>query len=191
MPRVIIYEGAEVGKGCILHSGVTIREFCKIGDHNIIQNGSVIGADGFGYFLEPQKGLQPVPQIGIVECEADVFIGANTCIDRATFGTTTIKRGTRIENLVQVGHNNVIDANCEIGSQVGLAGCSHIGSNTKLATNVKVRDHLEIAANSNLAMSTQVFHSITQSGSYAGEGPFPSEQWAKIQESIRTLTNKS
>ena len=117
-PGVVLYEGVELGNDVTLHANVSVRERCRIGNRVIVHCGSVIGSDGFGYAPEG-SGWYKIPQLGIVVIEDDVEIGANTTIDRAALDVTLIKRGTKIDNLVQIAHNCVIGENCMIASQVG------------------------------------------------------------------------
>ncbi len=135
--------GSMVEEGSLIYPNVTIRENVKIGKRVIIHSGTVIGSDGFGYAKE--KGAhQKVPQIGGVRIEDDVEIGANVTIDRATLGVTRIGRGTKIDNLVQIGHNVDIGENCVIIAQVGIGGSTRIGNDVILAGQVGVVGHIKI-----------------------------------------------
>src|SRR5690606_39296842 len=119
-PNVTIYDGACVGTNSVLHSGVSLRENCEIGDNCIVHNNSTIGSDGFGYAKDEEKHWLKIPQTGKVVLEDDVEIGANTAIDRASVGETRIKRGAKIDNLVQIGHSCRVDEDALICSQTGL-----------------------------------------------------------------------
>ena len=127
-PNVFIGEGVEIGAGSILYSNVSIREFVKIGKECIFQPGAVIGSDGFG-FVKVQGNNMKIDQIGSVIIEDFVEIGANTTVDRGAIGNTVIKKYTKIDNLVQIAHNDRIGENCLIVSQVGIAGSTEIGNN--------------------------------------------------------------
>lgn len=186
-PRVVLYEGASVGDDCTLHTGSIIREHCTIGHGSIIQNGCVVGADGFGYYPLPGKGLQPVPQIGVVKVGEGTFLGANSCIDRGTFGATEIGAKSKLGNLVQVGHNNMLGENCHLESQVGLAGSSQIGANTVIEQGAKVRDHLTIASGVHITASSLVYTNLAEKDSYSGEGPHTTQEWQKIQAALKEL----
>jgi UDP-3-O-[3-hydroxymyristoyl] glucosamine N-acyltransferase len=138
-----IGHGSSLGADCKIYPNVTIRERTKIGDRVIIHSGVVIGADGFGFELVEGK-QQKVPQLGIVQIDDDVEIGANTAIDRARFGRTWIQQGVKIDNLVQVAHNVVIGRGSIIVAQVGIAGSSRLGENVTLAGQAGVVGHVEI-----------------------------------------------
>jgi UDP-3-O-[3-hydroxymyristoyl] glucosamine N-acyltransferase len=187
LPHVVIYEGAKIGRQCTIHAGAIVREQCEVGDHATIQCGAVIGADGFGYYQDPQKGLIPIPQIGNVILEAQVDVGANTCIDRATFGTTKVARGTKIDNLVQIGHNNKIGSHTIVCGQVGIAGSCTIGNQVVLGGATKIADHLSISDGVRIGGGSFVRVNITEKGDYVGEGPLPKGQWLRVSALIRDL----
>ncbi len=140
-----VYLGHEtrVGADCLIHPNVTIRERCRIGDRVIIHPGTVVGSDGFGYISGPD-GHRKIPQVGNVRIDDDVEIGACVAIDRARFGTTWIKRGTKIDNLVQIAHNVIIGEGCLIVAQVGIAGSSRLGRGVVLAGQVGIAGHIEL-----------------------------------------------
>ncbi len=139
------YVGREttIGDDCHLYPNVTIRERCILGNRIILHPGVVIGADGFGY-KPTLMGHEKIPQVGIVQIDDDVEIGANSCVDRARFGRTWIRSGTKIDNLVQVAHNVEIGRACILVAQVGVAGSTHIGNGVVLAGQVGVSGHLRI-----------------------------------------------
>ena len=114
-PHVVLYAGVQVGADCLLHSGVQVRERCRLGDRVIVQNGAVIGADGFGFAKDAEGRYQKIPQVGIVVIEDDVEIGALTAIDRAALHETRVGRGAKIDNLVQIGHSVAIGARQRAG----------------------------------------------------------------------------
>jgi UDP-3-O-[3-hydroxymyristoyl] glucosamine N-acyltransferase len=136
-----IGEHASIGKGCLVYPNVTIREGCEIGDRVILQPGVVIGSDGFGY-AKNGSTHHKVPQIGRVVIEDDVEIGANSCVDRATTGETRIRRGTKIDNLVQIAHNVVVGENCVIAAQVGISGSTELGDNVVLGGQAGLQGHI-------------------------------------------------
>lgn len=155
-PHVSLTEGVKIGEQCILYPGVSIYHNCRIGNRCILHSGSVIGADGFG-FAPTAKGYDKIPQIGIVVIEDDVEIGANTCIDRATMGSTIIQKGVKLDNIVQVAHNVKIGAHTVMAAQVGVAGSTGIGEwcmvggQVGFAGHVKVGDHVTIGAQSGIS----------------------------------------
>ena len=145
-PNVTICEGVKIGEGTIIYSNVSIREFCEIGKNCVFQPGCVIGSDGFG-FIKINGNNTKIDQIGHVVIEDNVEIGANTTVDRGTIGNTVIKKYTKIDNLVQIAHNDIIGENCLLVSQVGIAGSVEVGNNTTLAGQTGVAGHLKIGNN--------------------------------------------
>src|SRR4030095_8184995 len=140
-PNVTIYQDVKIGKDSIIHSGVAIRERTVIGERVIIHNNAVIGCDGFGYAKDEEKHWLKIPQTGRVVIEDDVEIGAGTTIDRASVGESRIGRGTKIDNLVQIGHSCTVGEDTLLCAQVGLAGSSHIGDRVVLAGQAGVAGH--------------------------------------------------
>ncbi|MFN4111928.1 MAG: UDP-3-O-(3-hydroxymyristoyl)glucosamine N-acyltransferase, partial [Ignavibacteria bacterium] len=166
--NVSILNDVEIGDGTIIYPNVTIRERCKIGKRNILHAGVVIGSDGFGYYKLKDKTYKKIPQIGIVVLEDDVEIGANTCIDRASIGETRIKKGTKIDNLVQVAHNVVVGENCAISGQTGFAGSTKVGNNVIIAGQVGFADHLEIEDDVVVMAQSGVSHNLKKGKVYFG-----------------------
>ena len=143
-PQVYIGDGVTVGDGTILYPGVKIYEGCVIGSRCILHAGAVIGADGFGFIPNAAGGFDKIPQLGNVVVEDDVEIGANTCIDRAKTDSTIIRRGVKLDNLIQIGHNVQIGENTVSSAQTGIAGTSKVGHNCFLAGQVGIADHVTI-----------------------------------------------
>ncbi len=146
-PQCYIGDGVTIGEGTILYAGVKIYEGCHIGANCIIHAGAVIGADGFGFAPNADGSFTKIPQLGDVIIEDFVEIGANTCIDRAKTDSTIIRRGVKLDNLIQVGHNVQIGENTVSSSQMGIAGSSRIGSNCFLGGQVGIADHVVIGNN--------------------------------------------
>ena len=140
---VHVGEGVTIGERCVIGPHVVIMPRCRIGHRVILHGGVVVGADGFGFVWDAGRYLK-IPQLGTVVIEDDVELGANVCVDRATFGATVIKRGTKIDNLVQIAHNDVVGEDVTISGQVGLAGSVKIGNRVTLAGQVGVADHIAI-----------------------------------------------
>ncbi len=192
-PGAVISRDVVIGEDCIIHQNVSVREGCILGDRVILQPGAVIGSDGFGYeFVNGRH--HKVPQLGIVVLESDVEVGANACVDRARFGRTVVGEGTKIDNLVQVGHNVEIGKNCIIVALSGVAGSSKLGENVTLAAQVGVNGHIEIADGVQLGGKSGAMQSIDEPGVYMGTPakPFKEEvrQWrdlTKLREIRRTL----
>ena len=142
-PNAVICDNASVGEDCIIYPNVTIYHDCKIGNRVILHAGAVIGADGFG-FAPTANGYDKIPQIGIVTIEDDVEIGANTCVDRSTMGTTIIRKGVKLDNLVQIAHNVDVGSHTVMSAQVGVAGSCKIGEWCMLGGQVGVADHITV-----------------------------------------------
>lgn len=142
-PNVTIGNNVKIGDNCILYPHVTVYHDCRIGNSCILHAGAVIGADGFGFAPTPD-GYEKIPQIGIVILEDSVDVGANTCIDRATMGATIIKKGVKLDNLIQVAHNVEIGSNTVMASQVGIAGSAKVGEWCMFGGQVGVAGHIKI-----------------------------------------------
>lgn len=162
-----IGHAAVLGANCVIHSNVTIRERCVLGNRVVIHSSSVIGADGFGYELVKGRHHK-IDQVGIVQIDDDVEIGACTTIDRARFGRTWIGEGTKIDNLVQIGHNCVLGKHCIIVSQTGISGSTRLGNYVTMGGQVGVAGHLEIADQVMLLAKSGVTKSLTEPGAYTG-----------------------
>jgi len=166
--NVVLLENVEIGNNTVIFPNVTIRENCKIGKSVIIHAGSVIGSDGFGFNPDDKGVYHKVPQMGNVILEDDVDIGANVTIDRAALGSTIIKRGAKIDNLVQLGHNVVIGEDSVIAAQTGISGSTKIGNHCILAGQVGVAGHVEIGDNIVLLAQSGVSKSLKKPGLYFG-----------------------
>jgi UDP-3-O-[3-hydroxymyristoyl] glucosamine N-acyltransferase len=159
-PHVTVYPRVRIGKDCLIHSQVSIREDCILGNNVILHCGAVIGADGFGYVQKADKTHVKIPQLGTVVIEDDVEVGANTTIDRAALDKTVIRKGTKIDNLVQIAHSVEIGENSIIMSQVGIAGSSKIGKNVLIAGQAGIPDHVRVGDNSKIAAKTGVLRDL-------------------------------
>ena len=169
-PFVYVGQAVQVGKNCVLHAHSVIREHCILEDRVILQPGAVIGSCGFGYTTNANGEHIKLEQLGNVVLEQDVEIGANTTIDRARFKTTRIAKGTKIDNLVQIGHNVQIGPHNIIVSQTGVAGSSKTGRNVVMGGQAGIVGHVEIADFVMIATRGGVSKSITKTGKYGG-GP--------------------
>ena len=161
-----------LGDDVTLHSGVSVREGCRIGSRVTIHNGSIIGADGFGYSPDGDSWFK-VPQVGIVIIEDDVEIGANTTIDRAAVETTRIGRGTKIDNLVQVAHNCQIGENCIIVAQAGIAGSVTLGRRVTMGGQAAVADHVTIGEKTMISGQSGVFNNVAAGSILSGTPAIP------------------
>ncbi|MDE7345863.1 MAG: UDP-3-O-(3-hydroxymyristoyl)glucosamine N-acyltransferase [Muribaculaceae bacterium] len=143
-PQTYIGDGVEVGEGCILYAGVKVYAGCKIGNRCILHSGVVIGGDGFGFAPNPDGGYDKLPQTGIVVIEDDVEIGANTTVDRATFGCTRVGRGTKLDNLIMIAHNVEIGKDNVFAAQSGVAGSTKIGDGNRVGGQVGFSGHISV-----------------------------------------------
>lgn len=166
-PNVSIFEGTEIGDDCIIYSNVTIREFTKVGRGTILQPGAVIGSDGFG-FVKINGNNVKIEQIGHVILGEEVEIGANSCVDRGAIGDTIIKKGTKIDNLVHIAHNDIIGENCLIVAQTGISGSVEVGDNSTLAGQVGVAGHLKIGSNVVIAAKSGVTNDVPDGKQMSG-----------------------
>ncbi len=185
-PLVYIGKGSRVGKDCIIYPQVMIRERVEIASRVIIHSGTVIGSDGFGYI--PHEGRQhKVPQIGRVVIEDDVEIGANVTIDRATLGKTWIKRGVKIDNLVQIAHNVVVGEDSVIVAQVGISGSTGIGKGVTLAGQAGVVGHIKIGNGAIVGGKAAVLKSVPPKTIVSGYPARPHVQAKRIEASVLRL----
>src|SRR6185503_9511370 len=167
----------EVGAGCVIHSGVQVREGCRLGDRVIVQNGAVIGADGFGFARDAEGRYQKIPQVGIVVLEDDVEIGALVAIDRAALRETRIGRGCKIDNLVQIGHSVTIGADTVLAGQVGIAGSTRLGRRVTLAGQVGVAGHLTLGDGVIASAQTGIPHSVPDGAFVSGYPAIANRDW--------------
>ncbi|MCK4549550.1 MAG: UDP-3-O-(3-hydroxymyristoyl)glucosamine N-acyltransferase [Candidatus Krumholzibacteria bacterium] len=167
LPLACINDGVRIGSDCLIYPHVTIREKCEVGDRVIIHSGAVIGSDGFGY-AKDGKEHHKIPQIGIVRIEEDVEIGANTTIDRATTGVTLIRRGSKLDNLVQIAHNVVIGENSVVAAQAGISGSTELGKNVVLAGQAGLVGHIKVGDGAMVGAQGGVTKSIPAGTSVSG-----------------------
>lgn len=185
-PYVYIGAGTHIGADCLLYPHVTVREACRLGDRVILQSGAVIGSDGFGYVTIDGRHRK-VPQVGNVVIEDDVEIGANAAVDRATTGSTVIKKGTKIDNLVHVAHNVVVGENCFFVAQTGIAGSTVIGNNVIFAGQTGCTGHVTIGDNSVFAARSAVIGDVPPNSFYAGFPARPHQEWLRAEAALRRL----
>ena len=185
--NTVLLEEVEVGDNSLLFQNVSIREKCKIGKRAIIHPGTVVGSDGFGFFTDEQGVYNKIPQIGIVIIEDDVELGSNVSIDRAALGATVLKRGVKIDNLVQIAHNVVVGEDTVISSQTGISGSTKIGNHCILAGQVGLIGHIEIGDNVILMAQSGISKSITKPGQYFGSPAKEFKTALKLQAHIRNI----
>lgn len=179
---------AEVGSGCLLYPHVTIYHQCRLGNRVTIHAGTVIGSDGFGFAPTQDGNYEKIPQLGIVVIEDDVEIGSNCSVDRATLGATVIRKGAKLDNLIQVAHNVVIGENTVIAAQTGISGSTKIGRNVMVAGQVGFAGHIEIADKTVILAQSGIPNSISEPGKvYFG---YPAKERGKamrIEAALRSL----
>lgn len=185
-PHVTIGDGASVGNNTLLYPNVTVYHGCKVGNNVIIHSGSVIGADGFG-FAPSANGYDKIPQIGIVTIEDDVEIGANTCVDRSTMGSTYVRKGVKLDNLVQIAHNTDIGENTVMSAQVGIAGSTKVGQWCMFGGQVGLAGHIKIGDKVFLGAQSGVPGSIKDNQSLIGTPPMEPKKYFKSQAIFRRL----
>jgi UDP-3-O-[3-hydroxymyristoyl] glucosamine N-acyltransferase len=186
-PNVTIYADVTVGKNSVIHSGTVIRERSVIGERVVIHNNVVVGCDGFGYAKDEEKHWLKIPQTGRVVIEDDVEIGAGTTIDRASVGESRIGRGSKIDNLVQIGHSCTIGSDTLLCAQVGLAGSSHIGNRVILAGQVGVAGHLKVGDDVVITAKSATSHDIPDGKVISGIPAFDNKDWLKSTAAFRRL----
>ena len=178
-PHVTIYRGARIGDDFVGHSNAIVREFCEIGDRVILQNGAIIGTDGYGFAQHADGTHYKIVQSGNVILEDDVEVQAASCIDRAAVGETRIRKGTKIDNLVQIGHAVTIGENGLICSQSGIAGSTTLGNSCILAGQVGVIGHLTIGNNVLMTAKTGVGTDIPDNQKISGAPSIDNRQWLR------------
>ena len=183
---VFVGAGSEIGCDCVLWPSVVVRERCRIGNRVVIHANSTIGADGYGYLQRGGKHIK-IPQVGGVEIEDDVEIGANTCVDRARSGVTRIRRGTKIDNLVQIAHNCDIGEDCIIIGQCGISGSTRLCNNVVLAGQVGLVDHLNIGEGAMVAAQSGITGDVPPGKLYRGTPAVEHGQFARQQVLVRRL----
>jgi UDP-3-O-[3-hydroxymyristoyl] glucosamine N-acyltransferase len=186
-PNVTIYDDVSIGKDSVIHSGVAIRERTEIGERVVIYNNAVIGCDGFGYAKDEERHWLKIPQAGRVVLEDDVEVGAGTTIDRASTGESRIGRGSKLDNLVQIGHSCTVGEDSLLCAQVGLAGSSHIGSRVILAGQAGVAGHLTIGDDVVLTAKSATSHDIPPGKVISGIPAFDNRDWLRSVAAFRRL----
>jgi len=184
---VTIYRGARIGANFFAHAHAVVREFCRIGDRVILQNGVIIGGDGLGYAKNPDGTWYKMTQSGPAVLEDDVEVQANACIDRATVGETRIGRGTKIDDLVLVGHASKVGGNSMLCGQVGLAGSTRIGENCILAGQVGTAGHLTVGDGTVITAQSGVPNDVPERALYSGYPAVENREWLRMMAALRRL----
>ncbi|HWQ61417.1 MAG TPA: UDP-3-O-(3-hydroxymyristoyl)glucosamine N-acyltransferase [Negativicutes bacterium] len=185
-PHTYIGEGATVGGDSVIYPGVTVYAGCRLGARTIVHSGAAIGSDGFG-FVTIDGRHHKVPQVGNVVIEDDVEIGANTTIDRATTGSTVVKRGTKIDNLVHLAHNVTVGENCFLVAYTGIAGSTRIGNNVTFAGQSGAVGHITIGDNCVFAGKSGAASDVPANSFYAGFPARPHKEWLRAEAAMRRL----
>jgi UDP-3-O-[3-hydroxymyristoyl] glucosamine N-acyltransferase len=179
LSHVVIYRGAVIGKHFFAHAHAVVREFCQLGDNIILQNGAVIGSDGFGFAKNDLNHWHKIVQSGIVTVESEAEIQANACIDRASIGETRIGRGSKIDNLVQIGHGCTIGQDSLLCAQVGLAGTTEVGNKVVLAGQVGVSGHVKIGDGAIATAQSGIPHDVAPGAMVSGYPAIDNKLWLK------------
>ena len=185
--NTVLLENVDISDDSVIYQNVSIRENSKIGKRVIIHANSVIGSDGFGYYNNEKGAFIKIPQIGNVVIEDDVEIGSNVSIDRAALGSTILKRGVKIDNLVQIAHNVSIGEDSAIASQTGVSGSTKLGKHVLLAGQVGLAGHIEITDNVTLYAQSGISTNINQSGAYFGSPAKDIKTALKLEAHLRRL----
>lgn len=185
-PHVTIGSGAKIGSNCIIYANATVYHDCRIGNHCILHAGCIIGADGFGFAPTPE-GYEKIPQIGITILEDNVEVGANTCIDRATMGATIVHSGVKLDNLIQIAHNDEIGSHTVMAAQVGIAGSTKVGEWCMMGGQVGIAGHIHIGDKVNLGAQSGVPGSIKNGSQLIGTPPMEPKPYFKSAAIYRKL----
>ncbi len=185
-PGAYVGRGARIGRDCVLYPNAVVREGCVLGDRVILQPGAVVGSDGYGYARDGSRHVK-IPQVGIVVLEDDVEVGANTTIDRAALGETRIRRGTKIDNLVQIGHNVEVGEDCLIVAQVGVSGSTRVGNRVVLAGQVGLVGHIKIGDGAMVGAQSGVTGDVPAGAAVTGSPALPHREFLRIQPVVRRL----
>lgn len=186
-PNVTVGPNVEIGDGTIIYPGATVYRDCKIGKNCTIHSGAVIGADGFGFAPNEKGEFQKIPQIGNVILEDHVDIGANSTIDRATMGSTIIRKGAKIDNLVQIGHNVEVGMNSAMAAQTGIAGSTKVGKHVLMGGQVGLAGHLKIGDGVRIAAQSGVGGDVKPGTKVMGSPAFDSDDYKKSYLGFRRL----
>lgn len=186
-PHAAIGADSVIGADCLIHANVSIRERCTLGARVIVQNGAVIGSDGYGFAQRPDGSHEKIPQTAPVVIEDDVEIGANTTIDRPAAGETRIKAGTKIDNLVQIAHGVVLGRHVLLAAQVGIAGSTVIGDHVTFGGQVGVGGHLTIGDRVKAVGQSGITNSVAADGFVSGYPAIPNHEWRRSSAVFRKL----
>ena len=179
LAHVVVYRGARIGNHFFAHAHAVVREFCRVGDNVLLQNGVVVGSDGFGFAKDDAGHWHKIVQSGNVVIENDAELQANTCIDRASIGVTRIGRGSKLDNMVHVGHSCTIGHDTLLCAQVGLAGTTDVGNNVILAGQVGVSGHVKIGDGAIAIAQSGIPHDVAPGAMVSGAPAIDHKLWLK------------
>jgi UDP-3-O-[3-hydroxymyristoyl] glucosamine N-acyltransferase len=185
--HVCIYPGARIGHDFTAHTHAVVREYCRIGDRVILQNGAIVGSDGYGFAKRADGSHYKIVQSGIVVLEDDVEIQAHTCIDRATVGETRIRRGTKIDNLVQIGHSSEIGEDAILCAQVGIAGSTVVGNRVVMAGQSALAGHLKVGDDVVITAQSATSHDVPPGKMISGSPAFDNKLWLRCIAAFERL----
>lgn len=185
-PLVCLGPDVVIGRDCLLYAQATVRECCRLGDRVTLHVGCCIGSDGFGLLPGP-SGLEEIPQVGIVELNDDVSIGAGACIDRATTGLTSIGQGTKIDNLVQIGHNVKIGAHCTMSGLAGIAGSTTVGDQVAIGGGTSINGHIKLGDGARVGGHSGVVGEVKAGETVLGYPALPAGESLRISAAERKL----
>ena len=188
MPHVFVGRGAQIGYGSVIMPSAVIYPGTEIGDNVVIHAGAVLGADGFGYVENEGRRIK-IPQVGGLKIARDVEIGANTCIDRATMGCTSIDEGTKVDNLVQIGHNVKIGKHCAFAGQVGISGSVEVGDRVLMGGQAGIADHIRIGNDAIVTAKAGIMSDVEKAKVMTGAPALPHGTWRRAQALLIKLPN--
>ena len=201
LAHVVIYRGATIGNNFFAHAHAVVREFCHLGDNVLLQNGAIVGSDGFGFAKNDEGCWHKIVQSGNVSLDSEVEVQANACIDRASIGETRIGRGAKIDNMVHVGHSCTIGRNTLLCAQVGLAGTTDVGNNVILAGQVGVSGHVKIGDGAIAIAQSGIPHDVPARAMVSGSPAIDNRLWLKccaayaklpeIAKAVRKLSERA
>jgi len=187
LPHVVIYRGARIGNNFFAHAHAVVREHCRLGHNVVLQNGAVVGGDGFGFAKDDKGAWHKIVQSGPAVLEDDVEVQANACVDRASVGETRVKRGAKIDNLVQVGHGSTVGENSLLCAQVGLAGSTELGKNVILAGQVGIAGHCRIGDGVVATAQSGIPNDVENGKMVSGYPAMDNKQWLRCVAAFQRL----
>ena len=187
LPHVVIYRGARIGDNFFAHAHAVVREYCRLGNNVVLQNGAIVGGDGYGFAKDDQGAWHKIVQSGPAVLEDDVEVQANACVDRASVGETRVKRGAKIDNLVQVGHGSTVGEDSLLCAQVGLAGSTEVGRNVVLAGQVGIAGHCRIGDGVVATAQSGIPNDVENGKMVSGYPAMDNRQWLRCVAAFQRL----